>query len=233
LTVKTPAELIIDLNNDLPDNTSGLISPADSRLNLVNGVESWDAQKIDNSQDVVNRFNANKIQGQDVAVTVPTDKQLLVFNASSGKWEPGNLLKSLGFIGFVDNSTVTTIAVIDTPVKIDPATFTSFNLIGFVQSVNGRLTYTGTITKSFAILASVNLFAAANDREMTIYIAKNGTIINESKSQNTTKANEASETTAFFITDLSQNDFIELFVENNETTDNITCPHVRFRAIEL
>ena len=177
MTVKTPAELIIDLNNDLPDITSALISPADSRVNLINGVESWDSQKIDNSQDVVNRFNANKIQSRDVVVTVPTDKQLLVFNASSGKWEPKNSYKSVGYIGFVDNAVATTISTQDTPVIINPATFTSFLLTDFSQSTNGRLTYDGVDTKTFFINLNTTLFTDNNNDQLTSYIALNGSVI--------------------------------------------------------
>jgi hypothetical protein len=56
MTVKTPAQLIADFNANLPDNTTGQISPADTRDSLIDNVDSWDALKAD-----VTKLEQNKV----------------------------------------------------------------------------------------------------------------------------------------------------------------------------
>jgi len=233
MTVRTPAELQAQYVATLPDNISGDISPADTRDNFEDTTDSWDALKLNEADVGVPQFNADQLQGEDISTNSPTDGQILIFDEGSGEWVPGNAAISVGLIGLVDNAVVTTISTIDTPVKIDPAAFTSHELTNFVQSTNGRLTYTGTATKDFFVLANVSLSAGANNKDMTIYIAKNGSIDNDTKSSNITLSGSPTETSIMFILSLATNDFLELFVENNTDTNDITAAHTRLMAKTL
>ncbi len=227
MTVKTPAQLQAQYDADIPDNVNGDIDAADVRVALKDTTDSWDAQKADNTQDVVARWNADALQGKEIDATAPVDKQILVFNASTDKWEPKDTFESFGMLHLINNATATTISTVDTPVLVAGTFNVSTQLSDFTQA-NGRLTYTDTPTKTFKATISVSFSATSNDRAISALVALNGTVIAESKSSNTTTALEASETTSFILQDLSTNDFLEVFIENNENTSDITASQVHF-----
>lgn len=234
MTVKTPAQLQTQYQTTLADNASGDIAPEDVRLAHIDTTDSWDALKVNETEDVVARWNANKIQGQDISVTPPNAADILQYDQVIGKWIPIQVKKiSGGLIGFVDNVITTPIAAIDTPVIVNQPTFSIFEGGNFTMTSNGRLTYSGASTIKFKVHLSVSFFVASNNRAASIYIAKNGSIINATKSSQVTLTGESSETSTFHIIELSNNDFLEIFVENNENTDDVTCEHIHFMCEEI
>jgi hypothetical protein len=228
LAVKTPAELQIDYQNNLPDNTSGLIQPEDVRQSFVDTTDSWDAQKVNNTQDGVNRWNANKIQDRPIDPALPLDKQVLVYNGSGGNWEPSNISDSVsvGYIGYVDNLTATPMTQ-NLPAKIEEKTFTSFLLVDFDQPVNGRLRYTGLSPNNFLVLSTVTIQVPTKD-EAIMYIAKNGTIINDTKSAQDIGIGDFGEISLIHILSLNNNDYIEIFMENPDDNNDFIATNARF-----
>lgn len=228
MAVKTPAELQIDYQNNLPDNTSGIILPENVRQSFVDTTDSWVAQKVNNTQDAVNRWNANKLQNKPIDPAIPLDKQILIYNDSSGNWEPSDIADSasVGYIGYVDNAIETTL-VQNTPVIIDEKTYSSFLLLDFDQPANGRLRYTGTAPKNFMINATLTIRTPAKD-ECSVYIAKNGTFINDTKSSSDIGIDDFSEISMIHILSLNNGDFIEVFMENNDDNNNFIAVNSRF-----
>jgi hypothetical protein len=232
MTILTPTEIRNNANSRFPDNLVGAISAFNSRQQSIDMVDSWDALKLDVADVGIAQFNADTIQDIPVNPTAPIDKQVLVYDSGAGEWAPSNLPKEYGLIGFVDNAVATTI-VVGTPVKVDPATFTSYELVDFAQSTNGRLTYTGSTTRKFHIQGSVSMFSANNNNELILYLAKNGTEINATKATQFTSTGQPRETTAFFIEELVTNDYIELFIENATASSNITVQDAKLMALSL
>lgn len=101
---------------------------------------------------------------------------------------------------------------------------------------NNRLTYTGGITKEFVITASISANSVVtNSANITVRIAKNGVTIADSESQATTSQSGRNEN--FFcqtIVSLSTNDFIEMFITNNTTANNLLATELNLivRAAE-
>lgn len=123
---------------------------------------------------------------------------------------------------FQGNSTETVISAINTPVKVN-ATYSSGELQGFTQ-VNGTLTYTENVTRVFS--ASVSLTASMDlvSADITVYIVKNGAVIAKS-GQNPFLGGVSPAFVPISVqclVSLDQTDTIEIFVENNTNTDNIT-----------
>lgn len=234
MTVKTPAQLQAEYLANLPDNASGDISPKDVRDAFVNTTDSWDALKVDNTQDIVPRWNANKLQNEDVANTVPVNGDILQYDGVINKWIPIQVKKSSGFLaGFINNATITPILAINTPVVINQPIWSLYESGNFTSPTNGRFTYVGSQTIKLHISLSVSFFVASNNRASSIYVGKNGVHIPTTKASMVTLLGESSETSTFHVVELANNDFIEVFVENNENIDDITCEHVHLYGSEI
>lgn len=122
---------------------------------------------------------------------------------------------------FTNNATATTIATANTFVKV--AGTTTPNAINQKFShTNNRLTYSGGINRSFRV-GAVTSVAANNGQIISVRIAKNGVTLADSESQATISANGRFENLKCqTIIEMTTNDFIELFVANNATT-NVTA----------
>lgn len=120
------------------------------------------------------------------------------------------------------NATATTISAIGTEVKVAGTTTSSAITQRFTNTDN-RATYDGVIQRDFKVSAVFSV-ESGNNNEVGAYIAKNGTTIAASEIYVTTNAGGRAE--AGFcqtIIDLNQNDYIEIFVENNTSTSDITA----------
>lgn len=120
-----------------------------------------------------------------------------------------------------DNSTATTISVAGTAVKI--AGTTTANTINqkFTHSDN-RLTYVGAKTGVWKIDSPVS-FTSGNNKRIGFYIAKNGTVIPTSEMYRTTSGTSAAASLSVqALVQLSTNDYIELWVENETDTTSVT-----------
>lgn len=119
------------------------------------------------------------------------------------------------------NATATTITTTGTAVKV-AGTTTSAAITQKFTNTDNKSTYTGAILRDFkvTVVLSAN---SGNNNEVGIYIAKNGTLITESEVYITTNAGGRAEGgVAQVIVTLDQDDYIEVFVENDTSTSDIT-----------
>jgi hypothetical protein len=112
------------------------------------------------------------------------------------------------------NATTTTITAINTPVKISGTTTNSSITQRFTHTDN-RATYVGAIARVFKISVTVTLTGAVN-HQIGCYIAKNGTVINESEMYVTTNGSGRAENAPLqTLVSMSNGDYIEIFTEDN------------------
>jgi hypothetical protein len=119
------------------------------------------------------------------------------------------------------NATATVVAATNTEYKV-LGTTTSGSLTSKFTNTNNRATYAGKIERIFTVSANLSL-TSGNNHQIGVYIAKNGTIIPESESYMTTNgAGRAESGYVQALVVLTENDYIEIFVENATAASNIT-----------
>lgn len=102
----------------------------------------------------------------------------------------------------------------------------------FTGSTGGRLTYTGADTIRVFIDASVTFRRAVGSGEIdvSVALARNGSV-NAASKRVTSCTNSASGAVSVpYTIELAQNDYLELYVANEETAQNITVTDAIFRA---
>lgn len=118
------------------------------------------------------------------------------------------------------NATTTTITTAGVAVKVAGAT-TSGSVTAKFTNTDNRATYTGSVTRTFKVFATMSL-SSGNNQKIGCYIAKNGTIISESETYSDTTGNgDLFNTGIQTLVQLATNDYIEIFVENAIATRNI------------
>lgn len=129
---------------------------------------------------------------------------------------------SIGLMSFSNNATENPIATQAVFEKIEGTT-TASSVNQKFSHTNNRLTYTGGITKEFIVTAAVSANSVTtNAAVITVRIAKNGVTIADSEAQATTSQSGRNET--FYcqtIVQLTTNDYIEMFIANNTTANNL------------
>ena len=120
------------------------------------------------------------------------------------------------------NVTETVITTINTPVKAT-AVFTVDLLSRFTSDGAGRLTYIGERSFRAPIDLSTTITAASGgvDKQVSLYIAINGSVVAATKKQATVSGTKAASVTSIWQATLNTGDYIEAFVENNTDTTNI------------
>ena len=126
------------------------------------------------------------------------------------------------------NSTNTTIAVAGTPVLVAGTWVSGINS-SFTVTTGGRMTYTGTTTEVVSVVASVTLLPALGvNQTLTAYIAKNGTPISNAKISRIVSSSESANVSLFFNVSLANNDYLELFVANETSTNDVLVTDALF-----
>ena len=129
---------------------------------------------------------------------------------------------TLGYKTMLNNATATTIAATNTPVKA-AGTFTLGSSSQRFSLSSNKLVYDGTLTMVCEISANVSLNTTANN-VVGVYIYKNGVQIAESIAKVTASGTgRAENVSAHAIITASTSDQIDLWVENQTATNNITC----------
>lgn len=124
-------------------------------------------------------------------------------------------------LGFNANTTETVITTINTPV-ITNAVWVLEDIRRFSATTGGRATYISEQTKHFPVDIAVGVISVGGgSTDITVYLALNGSVIT-----NTGRTVNASGSTPRTLSipwqlDLSENDYLEVFVENNSGTNNI------------
>jgi len=121
---------------------------------------------------------------------------------------------------YVSTPAVTNFSAINTPTKV-LGTTTSTNLFRVTMPTNNRLTYTGKKAKRFQVISSASIVSSGLNKSYTFYVAKNGTILPESRQQLQLPLTvDRGSITISCTVSLATNDYVELWVANN--TDNIS-----------
>lgn len=131
-----------------------------------------------------------------------------------------------------DNATTTTFAAANTYVKV-AGTTTTTTAQKFTGTSN-RLTYNGVRDLiSARVFIAINGKSPATSASYTFALAKNGTVISAPRVSTGVMTNNQ----AFFLVletevTLSTNDYIEVFIRNNVSTQSIAVTDLQFRVVE-
>jgi hypothetical protein len=139
-----------------------------------------------------------------------------------------------GFYYMVNNTTNTPIGVpnVDVWVKALGTTTADSNNSKFSHS-NNRLTYSGAFNTSFLITVNTAVRAGASNQNISIGIAKNGTILpNSEMTIRTSTSNQEHPGSTQYQIDLITNDYVELFVKNNQSTD-VRVSDLNFSVVKI
>lgn len=131
----------------------------------------------------------------------------------------------IGNYYMLDNTASTTISATDTPVKISGSTIANSINQKFTHTDN-KLTYVGALIRDFQISANAS-FTSGNNQVIGLYVAKNGVVISSSEMYATTSGSGRAESiNCQTITELNENDYIEMWIENSTSTSNITVEYL-------
>jgi hypothetical protein len=124
----------------------------------------------------------------------------------------------------------TTITATSTPVAVN-GNFSPAGVQLYETNANGRITYKGKRDRFVRIDATLSFQQnGGNGRILTAAIAVNNTVLAASTVQREVDNGEAGAVALTWGVDLSTDDFIEIFVGNNSTTDNIQVNQLILRT---
>ena len=188
-------------------------------------------------------FGATTGINVDASATIPTEGYILDtinFSAGgtylSGVGYTSNLTRfinckgientaEIGNLYMLNNTTATTITAINTPVKVAGTTTPNAINQKFSHS-NNRLTYTGGLIRDFQVSITATL-TSGNNRVIGLYVAKNGVVISESVMFATTSGTGRAESVACqTILEMQENDYIEMWVENTSSVQDVTVEYM-------
>ena len=118
------------------------------------------------------------------------------------------------------NSTETVISSTATAVKV-AGTFVVGDESGYTGSTTGRITHTGNTARHIINAIISMTVASGTNHRVSMYIALNGTIIASSKTTTTTSSGLHRSLATFANLELDEGDYVEIFVRNESTTDNL------------
>ncbi|MFD0989088.1 hypothetical protein ACFQ1R_03190 [Mariniflexile jejuense] len=132
---------------------------------------------------------------------------------------------------YISTPVLTSIPNADIAVKAMGITATE-NLFRFDTNggINNRLRYTGIKTRIFSVVISASITSPNSGQVLSMYIAKNGTIINSSRIQR--KISNGADIGAIAVTctvQLNTNDYVELWIANNTASKDATIESMNFR----
>jgi len=128
--------------------------------------------------------------------------------------------QSYAAVSMAGNSTATTIASTATPVKAAGTFVVGDVSSAFTASTNGRITHTGPLSRHVInALATLDVSSGSNHK-ISLFIAKNGTVIS-TKMTDTISAGAPRALATFINLELATNDYVEIFVRNESTTDSV------------
>lgn len=137
--------------------------------------------------------------------------------------------RSDALLSITGNTTETVISVVDTPVLV-LGTWNEERVSQFSSTAAGRVTYVGGKNAVIPITASLTCkTASGGDKDVSFYIAKNGTVVSNSKTSNTVKLTNPGNTTIIWQDEAVNGDYYEIFVENNSDTINIIVIDTKLR----
>lgn len=139
-----------------------------------------------------------------------------------------------GFYYMVNNTTDTPIGVpnVNVWVKALGTTTADSNNSKFTHT-NNKLTYTGAFNTSFLVTVNTAVRSGASNQNISIGIAKNGTILpNSEMTIRTSTSNQEHPGSTQYQIDLVTSDYVELFVKNNQSTD-VRVSDLNFSVVKI
>jgi hypothetical protein len=104
----------------------------------------------------------------------------------------------------------------------------------FDSPSSGRLRYTGAADRFLHIACSISFTSASNNQVIYIDLGKNGTVGGESEMRRRINTGtDVGSTALHWITQVSNNDYIELFVRNSTSATNVTIECINLQAIGM
>jgi len=136
--------------------------------------------------------------------------------------------QTYGQVSMHANTTNTAIAATNTPVLI-AGTFVAGTTSNFTSTTGGRLTYTASPNYTVGVNASITLRPdSGSNQNLTVHLAKNGTVLTNAKISRVISFGQTGNVSLNFTVSLSTNDYLELFVSNGTSTDDILVTDVLF-----
>jgi hypothetical protein len=148
----------------------------------------------------------------------------------------------MGEIAITDNAVATTITTIDTWTVIRPG-WDLTTSIDFDEPSDGSLRYTGTRTGHTHIGCTISCSSAGPNEILQFVIVKNATVNGNDEYVSGTildwgtveikngGVGDANSTAIHVMTDMTENDTLSLFVQNNSTTGNVTALYANLFAM--
>jgi hypothetical protein len=119
------------------------------------------------------------------------------------------------------NATATTIGVIGTPVLV-AGTWTVESTSKMTGTTGGRLTYDAQRDVHIPLIASLTVSpVAGNNRDIGVFVAVNGSVVANSRRGAIVSSAASTSITMPWSLTLTTDDFIEIFVVNDTSTDNV------------
>lgn len=123
---------------------------------------------------------------------------------------------------YISSSTNTTFSGTNVPTKVLGTTVAA-SLFRVTSPTNNRLTYDGTKSRRFQVIASLSVTAQAANKNFSFYIVKNGVVLPESKQSLRLSSGVDRGTATLSCTILLQtNDYVEVWGENNSDNSYVT-----------
>ena len=176
-------------------------------------------------------FNASGKDGADVDVIVDD-----VRNVSNSSYFASATLGTVHISGVpVDNTEETIISATDSPVKVLVNTgvaneeWRSVGLERWTLTADGRLTYVGKEAIGAGVSAVVTIDPVGGGTDnMGVYIAKNGTVIEDSLGK--ASGSTESQLGSVIFVPMVTNDYLEIYVANFSDTSNLIVATGKFTA---
>ena len=124
-------------------------------------------------------------------------------------------------VSLTGSATETTISAANTPVKA-AGTFVVERESQFTSDTTGKIIYDGErdLVTPIDITTTISAVSGTN-KDITVYLALNGTVITNSGKSNRVGAADPRNTSVLWQLSMSTNDFLEIWVENNTDTINL------------
>jgi hypothetical protein len=138
--------------------------------------------------------------------------------------------------GCIYNSSTSATTISDTTSYFDVAGTTT--LVGggsnFDMPANGRLRYTGSATKTFAVQVSASMTSASNNQVLYLVLGVNGTEdTNTVVQRKTSTGADVGAASISGLISLAQNDYVTLMIRNSTTASNATIEAMNMLAFAL
>ena len=183
------------------------------------------------SANITSGFVANVSAVQFQGVTTP----LSGVTIDDIRWKfvgNGNIADSMpdALIAFTANATATVIATVNTPVLV-AGTFTEARASQYATTAAGRITLLSErdVVTPIDVTLTIEPVSGTN-KIITAYIALGGTVIALSGMGTHVDAGDPKVVTIPWQLNLSETNFIEVFVENNTDAVNLLVSHITFRV---